>query len=529
MPNIAFTAPHAKASEIGLSVLKQGGSAVDAMVASAAAISVLYPHMNSLAGDGFWLIQKPGEAPVCIDGCGFAAQNASIEYYKNLGHQQIPSRGALAALTVGGTLDSWQKAREYAGQFSHSIELKDLLAPAVELAKNGIQVTKSLQHASQKVSEDLSAEAEYKAVFEPKGRTLQQGELLQNPQLAHFLTELGEQGLDSFYRGDIAKQLAKSLTNAGSPIQLSDLQSYQAKVLQPLSVTTSKGTFYNLPAPTQGIASLLILAIYDEIYQEDWSQAQKVHGLVEATKQAFLVRDKEVCDPRRLSNNWQNLLSASNIISLAKNISQQAMPWPRESAEGDTIWMGCVDKDGTMVSFIQSIYWEFGSGVVLPEYGLVWNNRGTSFSLQAEHVNALKPGYKPFHTLNPAFAVLNDGRRMSYGTMGGEGQPQTQAAIISRYLYDNLSLTESVNKGRWLLGRTWGSDEHDLKMEQDLFADLGKDLIDKGHQLRSVDKVNELMGHAGAIVLSSTGQVEATSDHRSDGAGLVDKISAKYT
>ncbi|MGJ8679411.1 gamma-glutamyltransferase family protein [Paraglaciecola sp.] len=523
MSNIAFTAPHAKASEIGMSVLKQGGSAIDAMVAGAAAISVLYPHMNSLAGDGFWVIQKPNQEPVCIDGCGYAAKSADIEFYKKLGHEQIPSRGGLAALTVGGTLDSWKKAREYASVFSESIELSQLLAPAIKLAKEGIEVTQSLQNASQKVSEELSAESQYLAVFEPNSRPLQKGELFKNPQLAHFLTELAEQGVDSFYRGDIAKNLAKSLSDANSPIQLNDLQNYQAKVLQPLSVKTSKGQFYNLPAPTQGIASLLILAIYDEIYQDDWSEAQKVHALVEATKQAFLVRDKEVCDPRRLSKNWQSLLSPSHIASLAKNISQQALPWPRESAEGDTVWMGCVDKNGTMVSFIQSIYWEFGSGVVIPEYGLVWNNRGTSFSLQENHVNALKPEHKPFHTLNPAFAVLNDGRRISYGTMGGEGQPQTQAAIMSRYLYENLNLQEAVNKGRWLLGRTWGSNEHDLKMEQDLFADLGQELIQQGHQLRAVDSVNELMGHAGAIVLSDAGQVEAASDHRSDGQGRVSK------
>jgi gamma-glutamyltranspeptidase/glutathione hydrolase len=525
MSKIAFTAPHAKASEIGLSVLKQGGSAVDAMVAGAAAISVLYPHMNSLAGDGFWLIQKPNEAPICIDGCGYAAQKANIDYYKTLGHAQIPSRGGLAALTVGGTIGSWQQAREYASQFSEPMALSRLLEHATELAKNGIQVTKSLQHASEKVATELKNESSYKTVFEPNGRTLQQGELFKNPQLGHFLTELAEQGLDSFYRGGIAEKLARSLAKTDSPIQLTDLQNYQGKTLEPLSVTTSKGIFYNLPAPTQGIASLLILAIYDELYQADWNESQRVHALVEATKQAFLVRDAQVCDPRRISAKWSkewlSLLTKPHIVSLANNITKQALPWPRPSAEGDTVWMGCVDKDGTMVSFIQSIYWEFGSGVVIPEYGLVWNNRGTSFSLQADHVNVLQPGYKPFHTLNPAMAVLNDGRRMSYGTMGGEGQPQTQAAIISRYLYDNETLTESVNKSRWLLGRTWGSDEHDLKMEQDLYARIGQDLVLRGHQLKSVPEANELMGHAGAIVMSVSGNVEATSDHRSDGQGLV--------
>lgn len=521
---IGFTAPHAKASEIGLEILAQGGTAIDAMIAGAAAISVLYPHMNSLAGDGFWLIQRPNQEPVCIDGCGQAAALATIDFYREQGLEQIPSRGPLGALTIGGTLASWQTARQYAQGFSKPMDLASLLAPAIALAEDGVEVTQSLQHASEKVHQDMAGNAEYFKVFEPNQRTLKAKDVLKNPKLGRFLSELAEQGLDSFYNGAIGDTLAQSLEAAGSPIRRADLHQFTAKQQVPLQLTTRKGKFYNLPAPTQGVASLLILGIYDKIYQPSWTEAERIHGLIEATKQAFLQRDAQVTDPRRLKQQWQTLLTDQFIADLASNISEQALDWPRPSAEGDTVWMGCVDSQGTMVSFIQSIYWEFGSGVLIPEYGLVWNNRGTSFSLDPQHINSLQAGYKPFHTLNPAMAELADGRRLSYGTMGGEGQPQTQAAIINRYLYEGLPLQEAINKARWLLGRTWGSNEHDLKIEQNLYAELAADFTRRGHQIKSVDDKNELMGHAGAVVLHASGQVEAASDWRSDGQGLTAKV-----
>ncbi len=175
---------------------------------------------------------------------------------------------------------------------------------------------------------------------------------------------------------------------------------------------------------------------------------------------------------------------------------------------------------------IQSNYMGFGSGVVVPGTGLVWNNRGVGFSLDKQHRNALTPGYKPFHTLNPALAVLHDGRRISYGTMGGEGQPQTQAALFSRYMYDGLPLDEAISCGRWLLGRTWGDSNHDLKMEQDLFDQLGTQLQARKHTIKVVAPHSEIMGHAGAVV-SDGDHVIAASDPRSDGAGLVASLERK--
>ena len=528
MSAVAFTAPHRRASEIGLAVLEEGGSAVDAMIAAAAAISVLYPHMNSLAGDGLWLIHSPGERPQAIDACGTSARGASIERYRSQGESVIPSRGGGSALTLGGTISGWQRARDIAAQKQALLPLKDLLSPAIALAREGITITDSLAAASHKVSSDLGDPthpdySEYQRIFTDASAPLTAGSVLTNPDLGALLEHLGHAGLDSFYRGELAQHLATELERAGSPIRASDLSGYQASVVTPLEINTRFGRCYNLPPPTQGLASLLILALYDRVYSEKWSEAERVHALVEATKQAFGVRDRELADPTQMGCRPEHWLSEMELKARAAQIGEQAQPWPRPAEPGDTVWMGAKDKDGTMISFIQSIYWEFGSGLVLPETGLVWNNRGLSFSLDPKHRRALRPGIRPFHTLNPAMALLEDGRRISYGCMGGEGQPQTQAALLTRYLYDEWPLHEAIDRGRWLLGRTWGNSDDDLKLEQDLADSVGENLALRGHQIKVVSRYSELMGHAGALVAMPNHRVTAASDPRSDGAGLVGK------
>ena len=512
---VGFTAPHYAASQVGQNVLQHGGTAIEAMVAAAASISVVYPHMNSLGGDGFWLISEPGKAPVAIDASGTACAKADLAYYAQ--HSAIPSRGPKAALTMAGAVAGWQKALEVSHTWQSGIPLSELLAPAIGQAQWGIEVTQSLQDASEKTFDDLSTIPHFEQ-FLIKGKSLQKGKILKLPAIAKTLTTLAENGLNDFYNGEIAQALKEDLQAAGSPITLEDIKAYEAKMVTPLSVNTSVGKLYNLPAPTQGIASLLILALFDKVQHLATNEAEFVHLLVECTKQAFIKRNQYVADQSRLSIELQSLLSVESIDDMLTNISlEQALPWPHQAKPGDTIWMGACDSEGRMVSYIQSIYWEFGSGVVSPQTGIVWNNRGTSFSLQAGHQQQLAPGMKPFHTLNPAFAELKDGRRLSYGTMGGEGQPQTQAALFARYIYQQKSLPESIRLGRWLLGRTWGDESHNLKIERDLAEDIQHDLASKGHDIALVDSCNELMGHAGAVVMRADDTVSAATDPRSDG------------
>ncbi|MES2606498.1 MAG: gamma-glutamyltransferase [Pseudomonadota bacterium] len=521
MNAVAFTAPHKVAASIGYAMLEQGASAIDAMIAAAAAITVVYPHMNSLGGDGFWLIHRKGRPPIAIDACGTAAMLANLDFYRH--ESAIPSRGGKAALTMAGTLDGWRCAREFAASMDTTpFTLAELLEPAIRLAEQGITVTNSLQTASEKVAESMQNLNGYQSVFCPSGRTLRAGETFCNPGLGRFMRKLSVNGLSDFYRGELAMEMAQWLELAGSPLRLADFATYQAKVVEPLQLAIKGATLYNLPPPTQGLASLLILALYDRVHQhhKPTSEAADIHLLVECCKQAFLVRDRVVTDPSRLAPDWLETFSAEKLDQMAAAITSAASPWPRTANPGDTVWMGALDSKGCMVSFIQSVYWEFGSGLVHPDYGVHWNNRGLSFSLDPANLNALKPGCKPFHTLNPAFAIFDDGRRLSYGTMGGEGQPQTQAAVFSRYHYRQQSLQSAISRGRWLLGRTWGDSSHDLKLEADLANDIGADLHARGHQFRTVPAHSEMMGHAGAIALYPDGTAEAATDPRSDGAAF---------
>lgn len=514
----SFTAPHYKAAQAGQAILDAGGTASEAMVAAAAMVSVQYPHMNSIGGDGFWLICKAGEKPVAIDACGAAALNIDIESYRQQA-DELPESGGNAALTMAGTIAGWQQALTLnAGNHT----LSSLLKPAIDAAEQGIDITQSLVDASEKTFSRLSHLSAFAERFLNQGEVLKVGEKLTNQPLADTFKHLAKVGLDDFYRGELAQQMADELIEAGSPLTLDDFHQYQATVSTPLTVDISKGSLYNLDAPTQGLASLLILAIYDRLVDQVTSEVEHIHLLVEASKQAFIIRDQQITDPDCLQKPLQDWLSEDVIAQCAANISfKKALPWPHLAKPGDTVWMGATDQYGTMVSFIQSIYWEFGSGVVLPTSGITWNIRGKSFTLDANHHNVLAAGKKPFHTLNPAYAEFNDGRRMVYGSMGGEGQPQTQACLFSRYIYQDMNLSDAVASPRWLLGRTWGDSTNNLRLENTLYQQHGATLQALGHDITTVADNNELMGHAGAIMLGQDGKVVATSDPRSDGQSLL--------
>ena len=203
---------------------------------------------------------------------------------------------------------------------------------------------------------------------------------------------------------------------------------------------------------------------------------------------------------------------------MAAEVSRdKALPWPEVAVPGDTVWLGAADSEGRVVSFIQSIYWEFGSGVVLPETGITWQNRGVSFGLDPSHTNSLAPYRRPFHTIQPALSRLSDGRVMSYGTMGGEGQPQTQAMVFARHVLFGQELQQAVTAPRWLLGRTWGASATNLRIENRFDPDVLKALIDAGHDVEVLGDFDDVMGHAGAVVLHPDGLMEGAADPRGNG------------
>jgi gamma-glutamyltranspeptidase/glutathione hydrolase len=226
-----------------------------------------------------------------------------------------------------------------------------------------------------------------------------------------------------------------------------------------------------------------------------------------------------VTDPAHLPHLAARYLEKSFLDAEAAKIDRRkAARWPAQRGEGDTIWMGAADSSGLVVSFIQSLYWEFGSACVLPATGVLMQNRGASFSLKKDAVNSLQPGRQPFHTLNPALASLSDGRVMAYGTMGGDGQPQTQAALFTRHVRYRQPLEEAVDRPRWLLGRTWGSAHTNLRLESRFDESVIDRLLSAGHDVEILpDAYSDTMGHAGAVVLHPDGTLEGVHDPRANG------------
>lgn len=512
-----MVAPHHLAAMAGRDVLRDGGNAVEAMVAAAAAIAVTYPHMNAIGGDGFWLIHEPGREPVAVDACGPAATAATPAFYA--GHDNIPARGPKAALTVAGTVAGWARALEVARPWGPALPRERLLADAIRHAREGVAVSRS-QHllTTQKLA-GLREAPGFADAFLVDGAAPAVGARLRQPVLGETLAQLARSGWDDFYRGALAAQIAHGLATVGSPVAAADLHAYRARVVEPLQVALRGCRVYNLPPPTQGLATLMILGLFERLGVAKGEEFDHVHGLVEATKQAFLVRDRVVTDPDRLAVDVGAFLAADDLDRRAAEIDPtRALPWPLPTQPGDTIWMGAMDREGRAVSFIQSVYWEFGSGVVVPGTGITWQNRGCSFSLAPDALNALAPCRRPFHTLNPSLARFGDGRVMAFGTMGGEGQPQTQAAVFSRYALFGQPLQQAVSAPRWLLGRTWGEASTSLKLESRFEPGLVQALRTAGHVVEVLDAgFSDTMGHAGALVRHADGMLEGAVDPRSDG------------
>ncbi|MGD9833377.1 MAG: gamma-glutamyltransferase family protein [Piscinibacter sp.] len=515
-------APHSLASEAALRVLREGGNALEAMIAAAAAIAVVYPHMNSIGGDGFWVIGGPDGPLAGIDASGASAAAASLESYAQRGVTgSIPFRGGVAALTVAGTISGWGAAHALAKEWGGRLPLARLLEDAIWYAREGIPVTHSQRAATAAKRDEIRAIPGFAETFLVDGEAPAAFSRFRQPRLAATLARIAEHGTDDFYRGALAKQLAAELAAVGSPLTADDLAAHHAKRVDPLTLAIPGATLANMTPPSQGVVSLMILGIMQRLqgWDADPLGAAFVHAQVEATKQAFKLRDQHVTDPAFMRIAPAELLRPALLDELAGNIdSKRAAPWGRRTDPGDTIWMGVIDGQGRAVSFIQSIYHEFGSGVVLAESGVNWQNRGCSFSLDPSHINALAPRKKPFHTLNPALARLADGRLMVYGTMGGDGQPQTQATVFNRIQRFGLEPQAAIEMPRWLLGRTWGMASDSLKLEARFPAGTVDTLRAMGHDVELLADWDESVGHAGALIRHTDSLLMGGFDPRSNGA-----------
>ncbi len=527
------TTPHGLATAAGLRVLQEGGNAVEAAVAAAATIAVVYPHMNALGGDNFWLVYHAGEGQVrALMACGAAGARCTIEAYRASGHpHEIPRRGVLAANTVPGAVDGWWEAYEYSRQsLGGRNRFAALLTDAVSYAESGFPVTPG-QEAWTRGNvgpdsgpfghlEDLDG---FRRTFlHPDGSVYRAGERQVVPGLAETLATVARDGREAFYRGPLAARVCAYLHERGGLLTEADFASHRSRWTDPIHVRYRNWTVCNTPPPTQGLTSLEILNIIGHFPVAEWGDHSPAyyHTIVEATKMAFVDRDAWIADPDARPIPVEELLSDAHGRAQAAAIDPdraQALRSIRPVGR-DTIWLGTIDAAGNAVSLIQSIAFDFGSGVVAEGTGILLQNRGAAFSLDPAHHNALAPGRRPFHTLNPAMA-LRDGRpELVYGAMGGEGQPQTQAAIVTRVLDLGMDVQAAIEAPRWLYGRHWGLPTTKLQLEARVPLRVIEDLARRGHDVEVVDAWDDRMGHAQAIWIDPrTGIRYGGADPRGDG------------
>jgi gamma-glutamyltranspeptidase/glutathione hydrolase len=359
---------------------------------------------------------------------------------------------------------------------------------------------------------------------------------LHQPALAESLSKLADAGArDGFYEGSLAASFCRALGDA-SPLTPADFASYRAKWVEPLSVSYRGYTAYGLPPNTQGVTALQLLGLLDGFDVSEWGDGTDAyyHHVTEATKLAFADRDAWVTDPETLAIPTDDLLDAGYLRERRASISTSAasptaiepgiQPDTHDTGNrtpgGDTCYFAVVDESGLAVSAIQSVYFDFGAGIVAGDTGIVPQNRGAYFSLDPASINALKPGKRPFHTLIPAMLCEDGDPWLLYGTMGGEGQPQTQAALVTQLVDYGYNVQQAIEAPRWLYGRTWGSESRSLSLEKRVPDGVISGLEDRGHTVSVVRGYDEMMGHAQAIRLHEDGSLSGGADPRGDGSAI---------
>jgi gamma-glutamyltranspeptidase/glutathione hydrolase len=510
------------ASQVGLDILKRGGNAVDAAIAMAAVLSVTEPMMTGIGGDAFMLVYsaKTGQLEG-LNASGRAPRALTLEYFKAKGLSAIPTTG-MEAVTVPGAFDGWVTLLERHGTMS----LADLLAPAIAYAENGFPLM-------EKASEDWAAEVPRlkqtpvtAGTFLVQNPVPQPGEIVVLKNLAQTYRTLASGGRDAFYRGPIGRAIVDYCQQNGGFLTMEDFAAQKSEWVEPISTTYRGHTLYEIPPNGQGLTALLALNMLEGIDLQSMRSQPDLyhHTMIEAMKVAFADRNRHIADPAFAATPVAALLSKDYaatrraLIDPAKAIDPPA-PGDMPNVGRDTTYLTVVDKDRNAVSFINSVFFAFGSGVVAGETGIILQNRGAGFSLDPNHPNRLEPGKRPFHTIIPAM-VFRDGKLwMSFGVMGGDIQPQGHVQVLVNLIDRGLNLQQAIDapRTRYIGGRN-------VMLEESLGASVIDALVARGHT-RAPPPAGythrALLGGGQAIVIDpTTGALFGASDSRKDGLAL---------
>ena len=537
----AVVAPHHLATAAGLAILRAGGHAVDAAIATNAVLGVVLPSACGIGGDAFWLIwdEATGQQ-IALNGSGRAPAGADPDRLRAGGMTTLPHRGPLA-ITVPGAVRSWGDAHGRHGRLSRA----NILAPAIDLADAGFPAwdgfIAAVENAFPWVIETFGAGSGFERVYRPNGRAWRPGELVRLPALAATLRRLCEDGFDGFYEGELADRQAAGLAGVGSPIVADDLREHRSTWTDPIATDYRGVRVTTHPPNSSGIIALEILNLL-ETFEPPASaafgpaglaEARWVHLGIEAAKLAMADRDRWLTDPDFLDIPVDRLSSKAYAAELARSIdpSRAARPLAATNPRGGgTIYLATVDAAGNAVSLIESNYMGFGSGVVDPVTGIHYQNRGSYFSLDPSHPNALAPRKRTLHTLLPGMLFRGGERRpwIVTGSMGGDAQPQIHAQVVSALVDGGVDIATAIGAPRWFVdGETHFAPPVNVRAERRYAPEVLDALEAMGHPVSRTIPFNGLLGHAHAIELVDGGPAEpagslaAATDPRSAGLPAV--------
>ncbi|MCL2222299.1 MAG: gamma-glutamyltransferase [Oscillospiraceae bacterium] len=476
------------AAEAGLEVLQKGGNAVDAAIATAAALTVVEPTSNGIGGDAFAIVWIDGKMHG-LNSSGYAPKSISIDAVQALGHNEMPPDGFIP-ITVPGAPAAWANLSSRFGKLT----LKQCLAPAVTYATDGYPLSPVLAEnwalAYMHFCKTATA-PEYKAWFDtfaPKKTSPPKvGEIWNSPAHAETLLEIAETNAESFYRGRLANTISNHITKLGGFLTKADLEEYTPQWAEPISANYRGYDVWEMPPNGQGLVALIALNIFNEFDIANASFENSCHMAFEAMKLAFTAGKEFITDPNYMTVSVEELLSKEYAQKLRNKITDTALePAPINPNSGGTVYLCTADKDGNMVSFIQSNYMGFGSGIVIPGTGISMHNRGADFSLDPKHANALAPQKKTYHTIIPGFLTKDGVPIGPFGVMGGYMQPQGHMQVIINTVDYNLNPQAALDCPRW----QWIEGKN-FEVESAFCEDVRESLIKRGHKVTSSERTGK--------------------------------------
>ena len=518
------------AAQAGAHILEQGGNAVDAAIATNAVMGLVEPDYNGIGGDLFAIYYDAKANKLYgLNAGGWAPTGLTSALLRSKNITRMPQTG-IYTVTVPGAVKGWETLRKRFG----TLPMSDLLAPAIFYADDGFPVTEVIAGAWNAATRKLSVDPNAAKLYLPNGRAPKAGEVFRNPDLANTLRLIAGNGVAGFYEGKTAEAILAVEKEKGGTMTAADLKEYQPEWVDPISTTYRGWTVYELPPNTQGIAALMMLNLMEQYPLGDYGfqSTKAMHVMIEAKKLAYADMLRYVADPRFSSVPTLPMLSKSHakeraaLIDPAKAncaVTPSTFSGLTDSSGGDTIYLSVIDKDGNIVSLIQSLYSSFGSGLVPPGTGFMLHNRGALFTMEDGHPNQIAPRKRPLHTIIPAFMEKDD-VKIGFGIMGGFNQAQAHAQFVSDVADFGLDVQQALEAGRFTKGTFAGCD---VDVEALVPEQTRKELQAMGHQVRTIPPRTGTFGYGQAVMSDGTGVHIAGSEPRHDGAAIPQQPNIK--